>query len=381
MDRRTLQVILLGCLAASGMLPGEPATAATRTLAVPDAYPTIKAAMAAADHGDIILVQCGTYREHGIRVTPGVKLWSGTLQPECVVIDAEGRGRVFLFSECDTTTSVVGFTLRNGFSDQDGGAILCRDSSPRLNRVLIENSHARRGGGLASVGHSQPRLVDCVLSANTADLLGGGVFWDSAGSGRLEQCTFTGNAAVAGGGLACRGGRLLLDRVVFSGNEAAGSGGAAWLGGGAATFERCLLARNHGGLAGGAVAVRGAEATLIGCTVADNAAEAQGGGVLARAAALHLRRTIVAFNDADAIAGGAGTALNLLACNVFGHDGGDWTGLLAGLANRDGNFSLDPAFCSRQAGGYHLRRGSPCLPGGRGGATVEMIGAHPHGCD
>jgi len=215
-----------------------------RTLAVPESYPTLKAALDAASRGDIILVGCGTYHEHDLQVKPGVSLWSGTLQPDCVIIDADGRGRIFLFTDCDSTTSVVGFTLRNGRSDADGGAILCRDSSVRLSRLHILDSRARRGGGLASLGRGGPHLIDCEIKGNEADLHGGGLYWDISGGGSIERSTIERNQALAGGGLACReADRLLITSVTFQGNEAASSGGAVWLGGGAPGFDQCL----HGG--------------------------------------------------------------------------------------------------------------------------------------
>lgn len=354
------------------------ASTAARTLAVPESYPTLKAALDAAGRGDIILVGCGTYHEHDLQMKPGVSLWSGTLQPDCVVIDAGGRGRIFLFTDCDSTTSVVGFTLRNGRSDADGGAILCRDSSVRLSRVHIHDSRARRGGGLASLGREGPHLLDCVISGNEADLHGGGLYWDISGSGRIERATIERNRALAGGGLACReAGQLSVMSVTFQGNAAAGSGGAVWLGGGAPRFDQCLIVGNHGGLAGGGLAIHGGRPRLEACTVADNTVETAGGGLLVEAASVQIHRTILAFNDPGALASGPSSGLRLTATNIFGHRDGDWVGPLAEQLGRERNFSLDPDFCSREDGRYDLRVGSPCLPGGSGGG---LVGARSRGC-
>ena len=62
------------------------------TIAVPGDAPTIARGLAAARPGDIVLVACGTYREHDLVIPAGVSLWSGSMQPGCVVIDA-GPGR------------------------------------------------------------------------------------------------------------------------------------------------------------------------------------------------------------------------------------------------------------------------------------------------
>ena len=114
---RALAVLLTIGLAAAGTA----GPAAGRTIGVPGDAPSIKGAMIRARAGDIILVSCGTYREHDIIVKPGVSLWSGTLQPDCAVIDAGGRGRCLIFpAGADTTTRVVGFTLRGGTALGEG---------------------------------------------------------------------------------------------------------------------------------------------------------------------------------------------------------------------------------------------------------------------
>jgi hypothetical protein len=354
--------------------------ASARTIAVPGDSPTIGGAMAAASAGDIILVSCGVYNESDIQVTSGVSLWSGTLQPDCVVIDAGDRGRVLVFADCDSNTTVVGFTLRGGVSEGDGGAVLCRDAAPRISRCVIRDSRARRGGGLAVRGLRAPRLEDCVISGNEADLHGGGVFWDSDAFGRLLRCTIEINRGLAGGGLAClRGDDLRVTESVILANQAAASGGGLWVGGGAPRLRDCVIARNHGGIGGGALACREGRPRLLGCTLVDNEVEAVAGGVLVRAGEPRLERSIVAFNGAEAAAVMDGGALALAACNVFGHADGNWPEAIAGQADRDGNFSLDPRFCSRRSGLYDLSARSPCLPGNRDGGA--LVGARGRGCD
>jgi hypothetical protein len=354
--------------------------AGARTIAVPEDHATIRAAMSAAEAGDIILVGCGTYREHDLVVKAGVSLWSGTLQPDCVTIDARGRGRVLVFQPGAEAASVVGVTLRGGRSDGDGGAILCQDTAPRLARCNVLDSRARRGGGLYVGGDAAPVLEDCVIRGNTALLHGGGVAWNTPASGRLVRGTIQENRALAGGGLAVlRGEALILDEVTLSDNAAGGSGGGVWVGAGAPELLHCLLIGNHGGLAGGAVSIGGGSPRLVSCTLADNAAESTGGGVLVREATPLIDRTIVAFNTATAVAVQDGGRPVLTQSNLWGHPGGDWIGAVADQATQHGNFSADPLFCARDRERYDLRAGSPCLPDGRADGT-ELIGALERGC-
>ena len=66
------------------------------TIHVPDDQTTIQAVIDAASMGDTVLVACGRYYEHDIEIPSGVCLVSETGQPDCVTIDAQLQGRVFL---------------------------------------------------------------------------------------------------------------------------------------------------------------------------------------------------------------------------------------------------------------------------------------------
>jgi hypothetical protein len=357
-------------------------TASAATLAVPEDYATIGDALAAATAGDFVLVGCGTYRERNLQVKAGVSLWSATLQPDCVTIDAQGRGRVLMFDACDTTTAVVGLTLRGGVTSNDGGAILCRDAAPRIARCRIEDSQARRGGGLASLGNRGPVLEDCVIAGNSATEHGGGIFWNVGGSSRLSRCTISGNTATVGGGLAMTdAGNLLIEHGSIVENTAGSLGGGIWIADGGLELRDSILARNAGGLGGSALASQSARPRLLGCTVVDNVADHSGPAIhLGAGASLLGERLLLAFNSQAAVGGDQAASIDLSHCNIHGHRDGDWAGPLADLAGRRGNFSADPRFCDRADGVYSLQSGSPCLPGGRPGAAGALVGARSRGC-
>lgn len=76
---------------------------------------------------------------------------------------------------------------------------------------------------------SSPTLTGVTFADNTATahhvpLQGGGLFCEELSSPRLTDCSFTGNVAGYGGGLLCRSGSPVLERVVFDSNEGAYSG-------------------------------------------------------------------------------------------------------------------------------------------------------------
>lgn len=362
-----------------GLQVASPARAAT--LAVPEDHATIGDALRAASAGDFVLVGCGTYRERNLRIKEGVSLWSATLQPDCVIIDAEGRGRVLMFDTCDTTTAVVGLTLRGGLTANDGGAILCRDAAPRIARCRIEASEASRGGGVAVLGNRGPIIEDCVVVDNAATAAGGGIFWSAGGSSRISRTTITGNTAPTGGGLALIDpGDLLLEHVGILENEAGSLGGGIWVTDGGLELRESVLARNAGGLGGSALASQDARPRLLGCTVADNVADTGGPALMLRGGSLLAERVLLAFNSPAAIGGDHTSVLDLSHCNIHGHTDGDWTQAAAALGGRRWNFSADPLFCDHDGGDYTLQAGSPCLPAGRPGAAGVLVGAAGPGC-
>lgn len=343
-----LAVTLGACLMGS-------VTAAAATVAVPGDAPTIARGLALASPGDIVLVSCGTYREHDLVIPAGVSLWSGSLEPGCVVIDAAGAGRIFLCEGVDSTSAIVGFTLTGGrvVGDGDagrGGAILCRNASPRLDKCVLRGNVAREGGALAVVGSGRPLVAGCRFWHNEAVNAGGAVIWRGVRGGRLENCGFSGNiAGSAGGALYAIGARTVLVDCTFAGNVA--------------------------GVAGAAVALDNAPARLIGCTMSGNRTEPLGGVVLALGSATILERCLVAFNEAAEVAIEGQTIPQFLRCNLYGNLGPAWAPPIADQRDRLGNLATDPRFCNRELADFRLRADSPCLL-----ESGDRIGALGPGC-
>jgi hypothetical protein len=343
---RLALVAMLLCAGAAG----------AATIAVPGDAPTIARGLASARPGDIVLVACGTYREHDLVIPAGVSLWSGAMQPGCVVIDAAGAGRVLVCEGVDSTSAVVGFTLTGGraLGEGDagrGGAVLCRNASPRLDKCVMRTNTAREGGAVAVVGSGRPVLSRCRLWQNEALNAGGAAIWRGVRGGRLEGCELRNNLAGSAGGAlyAVDAGLALRD---------------------------CLLAGNTAGVAGAALALDDTQARLDGCTLTGNLTEVDGGVVLAVNSATLFDRCLIAFNSADEMAAEGPALPQLMRCDLFGNRGPDWAAPLANQRDRLGNLAQDPLFCDRDRGDFRLRPGSPCLP--RDG---NPIGAFGLGCE
>ena len=91
----TLIVALL-ITAAAGLLPAK---AETRTLTVPDNYPTIQEAIANAVNGDTILVKSGTYQENPINTTKSISIMGEGSQSTYLNINCPAfEGEVYGFN-------------------------------------------------------------------------------------------------------------------------------------------------------------------------------------------------------------------------------------------------------------------------------------------
>jgi predicted outer membrane repeat protein len=341
----------LACVAA--LLCG--ATAKSATIAVPGDAPTIARGLALARPGDIVLVACGTYREHDLVIPAGVSLWSGAMQPGCAVIDAGGAGRVLICEGVDSTSAIVGFTLTGGRAQGEGdagrgGAVLCRNASPRLDKCVLRGNTARDGGAIAVVGSGRPLLTGCRLWDNTALNAGGAVAWRNVHGGRLEACD-------------------------LRQNHAGNAGGAIYAVAASLALVDCLLADNTAGVAGAALALDATAARCVGCTLTGNRTEPDGGVVLAVNAASLFDRCLIVFNDTGELAGDGPAWPQFMRSSLHGNRGPDWAAPVDDQRDRLGNLARDPLFCDRERHDYRLRPGSPCLLAGG-----EPIGAFGLGC-
>jgi len=301
------------------------------------AAPTIRAGIDSAVAGDTVLVLPGIYFESNIRMKAGISLLSEGGSAESVIIDGQSIDGVFICDNCDSSTTIRGFTITNGQSfgvpGGRGGGMLCGWSSGLriVNCDFIQNV-ADYGAGLYCQ-YSSPVLLNCRFIENGGASEGGGIYCE-ASSPVLEYCILAGNSAGWGGGLCCS---------VIS----------------APVLLNCTLYGNHGHFVGGGIDCYGYSEP-------------------------RLENTILAYSTAGgAIVCDDGTGSPVLYCSdVFGNVGGDWTGCIEDQLTRNGNFSACPSFCNVEEGNLALCNQSPCLPGNHpDGYDCPQIGARGAGCD
>jgi hypothetical protein len=287
-------------------------------------FDTIQEAVDRAHRGDRIALRKGVYRGEGNRDIDfkGKNITViGVKGADQCVIDAEHRGRGFLFHSGET-----------------GGS--------KLAGVTVRNGAARHGGGISCLSGSSPRIVRCVISGNRAERHGGGIY-SSESSPLIRHCRITGNQIVhhygRGGGLHCEGGRPKIVNCIISGNSVRSPGYGAPFGGGLCFWRSepritdCVITQNEAGYGGGVYSCHQSRPVLRGCSLSDNEA-GHGGGIYCLARGV-LDRCKISGNRAAAAAGGAFVrhGARLSGCFITGNRAGRAGG---GLRCRDGEITV-----------------------------------------
>jgi hypothetical protein len=148
---------------------------------VPMEYPTIQAAIDASWHGDTVLVQPGTYieniRYYGRNITVGsMFLLTGEFSYiDSTIVDGNDSARIVSFLDGeDSTASIIGFTLKNGYEAWNGGGIFCDHSSPRIAHNIIKDNVARHGGGIGC-NYSNAIIEYNIIENNIDSRTGAGI--------------------------------------------------------------------------------------------------------------------------------------------------------------------------------------------------------------
>lgn len=247
-----------------------------------------------------------------------------------VVLDAQGKNRLFLISSStlSAAVSMINMTLTNGHAPFHGGGIQNSGARLTLTNVNINNCIADGGGGGGGIDVDNDRnsltLIDSNVSNNKtiANRQGGGIRFGGTGQHlTLLRTTVSGNQADSGGGgiwfsNSCY---LTVDASTISGNTSNIAGGTYpdGSGGGLFLFPTKGTIRNStisGNTALGATSDGGGiflysnvnTLSIINSTITANSAGGKGGGISATkgpgtddAARVLLSGTIVSNNTAS----------------------------------------------------------------------------------
>ncbi len=209
-------------------------------------FTDIQSALEFALPGATISVGPGSYEGPICLPTHPVHLTSTAGSQETILRGGMYRRAMEIPSGHGSDTLIEGFSLTGGSGHGEGGAILIAESAPTIRSCVFVDNEADRGGGVMVSGRPEP---------------------DSAC--RFLECTWDSNLAIAstldnggGGGLAVRGGSVILESCVFDGNATEFSGGGVWLQDGSSLSALdTVWSSNLSSLIGGGI-------SHIGCDVA-----------------------------------------------------------------------------------------------------------------
>ncbi len=249
--------------------------ATATTLHVPGDYPSIQVALTAAQSGDTVLVQPGTYPENIFWPdVNGIRLISAG-DSSNTIIDGGGNNSSVIYmnpatATLDSTTEIQGFKITNGGNIANGGGMFFINASPVLTRLWVTGNTATTNGGGLYISGGSPTLINVSVTGNTA-YEGGGLFIYNS-SPTLSYVTVTGNTASSGngGGLYISGGSPALTNVTVTGNTATANGGGFYIYSGTTTLTDVTVSDNTASNQGGGLYILSSNATLTNVTVTGN---------------------------------------------------------------------------------------------------------------
>ena len=383
---------------------------------VPDDHEHIRTALQAADSGDTVLVQPGTYPQFVRFPNKSITLASLFLTTgdpayiDSTVLSGNDNNPVVQFLSLQAVPTLTGFSITNGRA-QSGSGILVNQSSPILTDLKVfGNTASSKGGGLYAYQTDSLFVRNCDFSNNTSSEAGGGIEIFQ-GNAKLNNVNIFQNESGSGGGIAILQGECHVD---FSGGHiyenTASFGGGLYMTCGSTTVFNDVEISDNEARSGGAVHISGnSELEMNYCLVVNNTASERGSALfLIGAREKHFTNVTITQNISNNIMGiYIGGSDNFFTnciiyengeLNIYGYENStttfSYTDLEGGedgidLNNNatinwlEGNIDADPEFVGIECRDYALTMDSPCLDAGDPNSpndadfTVADIGGLP----
>jgi hypothetical protein len=163
-------------------------------LHVPIEYANIQAAINDANDGDVVVVGDGIWTGTGNRdidlLGKKITVRSENGASKCIIdLDASvadpHRGFILQSGE-DANTVICGFTIKNGYSDDYGSAVLCGLSFMSIIKdcIFVNNS----GRGAVYLGGYSNEVINCTFNDNQADYGGGAIVVPCYRESTIKNC-------------------------------------------------------------------------------------------------------------------------------------------------------------------------------------------------
>ncbi len=280
------------------------------TINVPSDYPFIQTAIDAAQNGDSIQVEAGTYTERIDFLGKAITI-TGVSGSSNTIIDGSAAGTVVTFETGEQSTSILdGFTIRAG-SSLYGGGISITGSFPTIQNCLITGNQATYSGGAIYVDGGRAQLSNVVIEGNNAGGAGGAVYLKGS-SATITGGSMISNSANNGGGVYVKDttSELSISGMTFRENEASSNGGAVYVKNSEVIADACTFDLNTANDGAGWFCYSGGNATISDSDFTSNGALGLGGAanVRSNSTVSFLQCTFdsnVADSDCDEIGGGA----------------------------------------------------------------------------
>jgi predicted outer membrane repeat protein len=313
-------------------------------------FATIARASAAASPGDTIKVQRGTYEPQGTSLADGLVIVGDRERPDYVILSGMGTTGIFEMVDLDLGVQVMDLTMTNARGVQ-GGAVRAENSVVEFTRCRFMNNVSDTDGGAIRADGGELALNECLFRGNSAAAGGGAVMVAGDGTAVAADCVFTENSAVSGGAIAT--GELAGTSLIgcqLDGNTATRGGAADLVGTGETAVTQCTLHGNDGNTAAHLSAGPSTSITISRSLLT--------GGVGDRAVVLE---------------GSAQVALSQT--DIWGNEGGNWTGTIAEQFGPGENLEIDPDYCDPDNGMFSTTYDSPCYSG-----PDDYLGSEGGGC-
>lgn len=346
--------------------------AGAETIHVPSGQPTIQAGIDAAAHGDTVLVEPGQYFENinfnGKNIVLGSRyiVTGDTSFVSRTIIDGNQNGTVVIFeSGEDSTTVLCGFTITNGkYIDdenrkrfQDGGGIICKNSSPKFKNLYVTKNNSRGEGGGIWCRNSNASFYDIFIFNNLCGGLhgAGGVICEG-GNPRFFNIRIHDNSGTGGsGGIYC----LATERVVMENMEISNNYSVHSTGG--------LRFSGTGVLSDSFVVENITQAIIRNITISGNHPFNEG---ITTDGGLHIYNTdlvmvnSIIYSNLDIEFTVENRTATIAYSNIEGGISGVVTNGASTIRWLPGNIDSDPLFINPLCGDYRLQKGSPCIDAG-----------------
>ena len=318
-------------------------------LNVPEEFPSISVALAAIPTfgSGTIVVAPGIYPANGnINLSApekGVTIKSSG-GPESTVIDC-GFNETFFTFDLYTTAGVIidGFTILN----TKGEAIRC----------------------ISTTGN----VRNCIIRSNGSSA---GLYVINGGSMNVSNCRIENNGY---GGLMCVNAKnVTVVNSVFSHNRG-GYGGAIYSQYSTLSLTGCTLDSNSSSIVGGIYA-DSTNLAIVGSSFVRNVSSENVSAIILNRSKTTIQNSLFALGAGfGVITSDAVSIPQLSCCDIYGNNGGDWSGIISSQATMNGNFSLDPLFCdTMKIDSQQVVANSPCLAASNGCGV--QIGTVLPGC-